>query len=154
MRSANATQIHLYRLFNAIADRVVAALMRSAWWTPLGARLMIVIDGSDDVSLCRVRRDAVIRGYDVDVSGALTRLLVQLDSPLHYSSQHAAARREVVTENEIEWLVAEPRLDMPLASRLLFFCWWDARIVDAPSFADSTGRRPIGVARLRRRWNK
>ncbi|HEX6086243.1 MAG TPA: hypothetical protein VF266_17060 [Thermoanaerobaculia bacterium] len=114
--------------------------------------MKVVIDASDDVSLGGMLRHAVVRGYDVDPSGRLTRLLVQLDSPIHYSGRYAAAPRDTIAENEIEWLVAEPRPGLSQASRLLLFGWWHARIVDAPSFVASAGRQPIGIARLRRRW--
>lgn len=133
---------------DAIVERVVRHRMLRGW-TPIDQRLTLVVEGSDDVGLGGLRRNAVIRAYDLDGDGALTRLLVQLDCPFVYctTGQSTPSRDR---EREIEWLVAEPRLGLPRPSRLLLFMWWHAVVVDAPSFADCIGRHPIGIARLRR----
>lgn len=145
------TRAYVTRCFDQFADRIAVGLMRKRRWTPVDKRLAIVVEGSDDVKVGGVRRNAVIRGYDVSEKGTLTRLLVQLESPIYYCGRFAAPRRPPVIENEIEWLVVTPSPGSPPASRLLFFCWWRGRIADAPSFAASTALQPFGTARLRMR---
>lgn len=128
--------------------------MQQTSWTLVNTRLTVVIEGSDDLTINSVRRNAIVRGYDVDARGTLTRLLVELETPLYYCGHYAAPSPHGVTEHEIAWLVAVAGPGMPSPSRLLLFCAWSARIIDAPSFAASTGLQPFGVARLRRRLRR
>ena len=126
---------------DGVAERIIAGVLRRYGWSPLEKRLWVAIDDSPETELAGVTVSGVIRGYDQSPLGAVTRLLVELDRPLNYvgcNSQRQCLR----------WLVTEPCLRRRRTSRLFLFSWSVARIVDAPSFVDSTHEKTIGIARL------
>jgi hypothetical protein len=126
---------------DALAELVAIALARWRRWSPVGQPLCIAVDDSGDARLAGRTLSGVVRGYDQRENGALTRLLIELDQPLDYTGHYI--------RTGLRWLVAEPCLQWRRTSRL-WWSWSVARIVDAPSFVDSTYDRTIGIARLSR----
>lgn len=114
-------------------------MLRYRLWSPLEKRICIGVDDSGDSRLTGSTIGGVVRAYDLHGDGSLTRLLVELDEPIDYSGHYV--------RESIRWLVTEPCLRWRRTSRLLW-SWSAARLVDAPSFADSTYGRTIGIACL------
>lgn len=121
---------------DAIADCCVMLLLRMRWWSPIGKLVQITIETAMSPSLTGATFHGAVRAYDLDPRGVLSRLLVELDYP-DGEYRHAG---------NLHWIVAEPYRGKRRASRLLLTSLFIARIVDAPSFVDSTERNTIGVA--------
>ncbi len=124
---------------DAAMERIAAVMLRYRLWSPVARRIGIAIDDSGDSRLTGSTVAGVVRAYDLHEDGSLKRLLVELDEPIDYRGHHERER--------IRWVVAEPCLRWRRTSRLLW-SWSVARIVDAPSFVDSTHARTIGIACL------
>jgi hypothetical protein len=108
-------------------------------WSPVGKTAWIAIDDSADQRLSGLTIDGTVRAFGLTDDGTLSRVLIQLRSPIAY---HGHYRRR-----EIRWVVGESCLVPRRISRLPL-SWCVVRVVDAPSFADSTYDRTIGIARL------
>lgn len=116
-------------------------------WSPVARQIWIAIDDSGDERLAGVTIEGLVRQFRVADDGSFSKLLVELAWPIAYCGHYRGA--------EINWLVTESCLAWRRTS-LLPLAWCAVRLIDAPSFADSTYDRTIGIGRLslRRSWLK
>lgn len=117
----------------------IARLLLRYGWSPIGKPTWLIIDDSGDAHLTGLILDGTVRAFDLTVEGTVSRLLVELRQPLAYRGHYS--------RRGIQWLVGESCLAERRAS-LLPLAWSAVRVVDAPSFTDSTYDRTIAVARL------
>jgi hypothetical protein len=108
-------------------------------WSPVGRTVSVAIGDSDDDHLAGLTVDGTVRAFGLDNDGSLSRLLIELPVPVAYRGHYERAA--------VQWLVAESCLPFRRAG-LLPLSWSIVRLVDAPSFVDSTYDRTIGIACL------
>lgn len=120
-------------------ERLSEMLVRRSQFCPIGRRLWIAIDDSGDGGLVGVTLVGCVRAAGLSPEGSPTDLLVELEASLGYAGHYK--------NSEIRWVVTRPCLRWRRTSRILF-SWAVARVVDAPSFVDSTFDRTIGIARI------
>jgi hypothetical protein len=124
---------------NMIPEHIVVAWARFRDWTPIGATVTISVDDSGDTALIERRVRGIVRAFTLDARKRRT-LLVELSDPIDYVGHYSRAG--------IQWIVATSCIHVTL-TRAIFAPSVIVRIVDAPSFRDSTYGRTIGVGRLR-----
>lgn len=122
---------------SSILETAVDMTAQLLSWSPIGKRVAIVVDNSDDASLRGARFRGTIRACLRETDSSL--FLVHLQRTLRH--------RRGCASRGIEFLVAMSSLHRHNPNRLLV-TWMAVLFIDAPSFADQTYNQVVGSGRL------